>query len=150
MATTRTETDGFTSHAGAMLRTHPGQPGIEASALLACIQACFDCAQACTACADACLGEPDPRALARCIRLDLDCAALCEATGRILSRQTAFDPAMAGAALQACEAACRICAEECERHAQMHEHCRVCADACRSCEQACQRVLPATAHADIH
>jgi hypothetical protein len=150
MATAQTGTEGFVGHAGPMLRTHPGQPGIEEAGLLACIQACFDCAQACTACADACLGEKDPRALARCIRLNLDCANVCEAAGKILSRQTAFDPAMAHAILQACEVACRLCAEECERHAQMHEHCRVCADACRRCEEACQRVLPATTHASAH
>ncbi|HYD42215.1 MAG TPA: four-helix bundle copper-binding protein [Anaeromyxobacter sp.] len=149
MTTVRTGSDGWTSHTGAMLHTHPGSPGIEEAPLLACIQACYDCAQSCTACADACLGEQDPRALARCIRLNLDCASLCEATGRILSRQTAFDPEMARAALQACEAACRLCAEECERHAPMHEHCRVCADACRACEQACQRILPATMHAAL-
>jgi hypothetical protein len=40
--------------------------------------------------------------------------------------------------LEACAEACRICAEECERHAGDHEHCRVCAEACRRCEQACE------------
>jgi Domain of Unknown Function (DUF326) len=28
-----------------------------------------------------------------------------------------------------------------ERHARMHEHCRVCAQACRRCEQACRELL---------
>jgi hypothetical protein len=65
-----------------------------------CIEACYDCAQSCTACADACLGEEDPKLLARCIRLNLDCANICDATGKILSRQTAFKPQMARAALQ--------------------------------------------------
>jgi hypothetical protein len=37
--------------------------------------------------------------------------------------------------------ACRICREECERHADHHEHCRICEDVCRVCEQACDRVL---------
>ena len=80
--------------------------------------------------------------LVRCIRLDLDCADVCGATGRIMSRQTAFDPQIARAQLQACATACRVCAEECAIHAQHGmEHCRVCAEACRTCEQACQAVL---------
>jgi hypothetical protein len=43
--------------------------------------------------------------------------------------------------------ACRACAEECDKHAQMHEHCLVCAEACRKCEEECMRMLeklPAT------
>jgi hypothetical protein len=108
-----------------------------------CVEACFDCAQSCTACADACLGEDDSKSLTRCIRLNLDCADVCDATGRILSRQTAFEPEMARAALRACAEACRLCGDECERHASHHEHCRVCAEACRRCERACNDVLSA-------
>ena len=103
-----------------------------------CIEACVRCAEECEHCADACLGEQDPTMLTRCIRLNLDCADLCDTTGRILSRQTAFEPQLALATLQACATACRICGDECERHAQHGmEHCRVCAEACRQCEQAC-------------
>jgi hypothetical protein len=125
------------SFAQAMIQTHPQSTGAN-DVLFACIRACFDCAQACTACADACLGEADPKTLDRCIRLNLDCADLCQATGRIVSRQTALDPQMIAVALQACVAACCLCGDECERHAQHGmEHCRVCAEACRACEQAC-------------
>ena len=129
------------SFAEQMLRTHPN-PSLTDGALVACIRACFDCAQACTACADACLGEADPKALARCIRLNLDCADLCETTGRIVSRQTAFDRELVVAALQACAASCRICGDECEKHAAHGMgHCRVCADACRHCELACNTLI---------
>ncbi|MCV4600674.1 hypothetical protein OFC63_32110, partial [Escherichia coli] len=86
----------------------PSQAPVDAGTLVECIEACYDCAQACTACADACLGEEDPKSLARCIRLDLDCADVCDATGRILSRQTAFEPQLVRAALQACAQACRV------------------------------------------
>jgi hypothetical protein len=109
-----------------------------------CIEACFDCAQACTACADACLGEEDMQMLARCIRLDLDCTYVCDATGKILSRQTAFEVQMAQAALEACARVCRLCGEECEQHAEHGmEHCRICAEACRRCESACNNLLSA-------
>ncbi len=127
-----------------MLRTNPSSAAVDASTLVECVEACFDCAQSCTTCADACLGEDDPRLLARCIRLNLDCADVCDATGRIVSRQTAFEPEMARAALQACAEACRLCDKECEQHGQHGmEHCQVCAEACRRCEQACDDVLSA-------
>lgn len=144
MASVTSGTNGgsaFLGHVEQMLKTHPGQPGLDRTALLECIQACFDCAQACISCADACLAEADVKMMVRCIRLNQDCANVCEATGKILSRQTAFDPAMARAVLQACLAACKLCGDECARHAKMMAHCKVCEDACRRCEQACTKLL---------
>jgi hypothetical protein len=129
------------THAKDMLETHPRGAAIEAGALLACIDACFDCAQTCTTCADADLAENDVATMIRCIRLCLDCGDVCIATGRVLSRQTEFEPEFARSLVQACAHACRVCAEECERHAAHHEHCRVCAETCRRCEQACDEVL---------
>ncbi len=131
------------THAQQMVQTNPSQTIVDQSTLVECIEACFDCAQACSACADACIGEENIQMLARCIRLDLDCADVCDATGRILSRQTGTDPQMLRTVLQACAEACRLCGEECEQHAEHHEHCRHCADACRSCEEACNNVLSA-------
>src|SRR5215211_308967 len=122
-----------------MVQTNPTQAPVDESTLVECIEACFDCAQYCTAC----FGEGDLHMLARCIRLCLDCTEVCEATGKILSRQTAFDAEMARAALEACARACRICGDECEQHAEHHEHCRVCAETCRRCEQACNNALSA-------
>jgi hypothetical protein len=124
-----TQGQGFLGHVQQMLQTHPGKGSLDRAGLLECIQACFDCAQACIACADACLGEPGPKPRVRCIRLNQDCTDVCEATGKVLSRQTA------------CLTACRLCAEECAQHAQKMEHCRVCADACRRCEEACRKLL---------
>jgi hypothetical protein len=43
--------------------------------------------------------------------------------------------------LEACAAICKTCGDECERHARMHEHCRVCAEVCRRCELACREFL---------
>ena len=124
-----------------MIETAPGQAPVDAGMLSELIDSCYECAQTCTACADACLGEGDPAALARCIRLDLDCADVCGATGGILSRQTAFEPELARAAVEACARAVKLCGDECEQHASHHEHCRVCMEACRRCEQACNKVL---------
>lgn len=80
--------------------------------------------------------------LVRCIRLDLDCADVCDTTGKILSRQTAFDPQMARAILQACATSCKLCGDECAMHAQHGmQHCATCAEACRQCEQACNNLI---------
>lgn len=133
----------FLGHVEQMLQTHPGKTSMDRAALLECIQACFDCAQSCIACADACLGEKNPADMVRCIRLNQDCANVCEATGKVLSRQTAFEPQLANALLQACSVACRLCAEECGKHAKMMEHCRVCEESCRRCEEACRKLLAA-------
>jgi hypothetical protein len=67
---------------------------------------------------------------------------MCLTTGGILSRQIAFEPATARAVLQACALTCKVCGDECERHAQMGmAHCQTCMEACRRCEQACNTVL---------
>jgi hypothetical protein len=126
-----------------MLRTHPISPSGEARELSRCIEECFACAQTCTACADACLGEDDVSGLRRCIVTNLDCADVCVATGSILSRQTEPTQSLRRVMLETCAEACRLCAEECERHADDHAHCRVCAEACRSCEDACRTALHA-------
>jgi hypothetical protein len=131
------------THAREMLASSPAPiPGVDVTLLADAALAAFDCAQTCTACANACLGEPQVQDLVRCIRLNLHCADLCDTTGRLISRQE--NPELARAILQTCALACRLCADECERHAAMGmQHCRVCAEACRHCEQACQRLLTA-------
>jgi hypothetical protein len=123
-------------HATKMLATHPQATANEV--LARSIEQCFVCALQCTSCADACLAEEQVQDLVRCIRLNLDCADICDATGRVLTRQTSSEPRLARDMLEACAQTCRACAEECERHAHHHEHCRVCAEGCRRCEQACE------------
>jgi hypothetical protein len=125
-----------------MLETYPADLGrVDKKALAECIDACYACAQACTACADACLSEDMVKELAKYIRTDLDCADVCLATGQVLSRHTGYDANLTRSVLQACATSCKSCGDECERHAHMHEHCRLCAEACRRCEQACNAVL---------
>jgi uncharacterized protein DUF326 len=131
------------SYARQMLDTYPRDFNVDAGVLAAAIEALSDCAQACTACADDCLSEEMVAELTKCIRLDLDCADVCTATLRVVSRQTDYDANVTRSVLEACVVTCRSCGDECERHAEMHEHCRVCAEACRRCEQACRDLLAA-------
>jgi hypothetical protein len=131
------------SYAKQMLDTYPRDFNVDAAQLAATIDALSDCAQACTACADDCLSEEMVAELTKCIRTCLDCADVCTATLRVASRQTDYDANVTRSVLQTCATVCRSCGDECERHAQMHEHCRVCAEACRRCEQACNDLLAA-------
>ena len=123
-----------------MLRAHP-QAVADTDAVARCIDECLRCTFTCTSCADADLDEPDVQELVVCIRRCLDCADVCHATANVLARRTAFDPQLGRAVVEACLRACRLCAEECERHAAHHEHCRLCAEECRRCEQACADLL---------
>lgn len=128
-------------HTIQMLKTHPSVQSQPLEDFAASIHAMHDCAQTCTSCADACMSESEIQMLLKCIRLNLDCADICNSTASILSRPSMAAPEIWAAQLQACVIACRVCGEECERHAAKHEHCRICAEACRECEQACNDVL---------
>jgi hypothetical protein len=126
-----------------MLDTYPQSINLDRAKLAAAIDALITCSEACTACADACLSEDMVADLTKCIRTDLDCADICATTARVLSRHTGYDANISRSLLEACATACQACGDECARHADMHEHCRICADACRVCEQACRDLLTA-------
>lgn len=124
-----------------MLATHPHVAGAVNTGLAHCIEACLDCAQVCASCADACLGEARVADLVQCIRLNMDCADVCLTTGLIATRRSGGDVPLIEAQLRACQLACARCAEECERHAGMHEHCAICAAVCRDCGAACDAAI---------
>ena len=131
-------------HTVQMLQTHPSPRPQPIEDYAASISSMHDCAQSCISCADACLSEGDVQMLTRCIRLNLDCADMCTATAGILSRPSMVAPEIWHSQLQACTIACRLCAEECERHASKYEHCRICGEACRECETACSDLVSLT------
>jgi len=125
-----------------MMRSHPHPDQQRAAFYAEALAALTTCANTCTACADACLGEPEHlEKLRRCIRIDLDCADVCTATARVLLRQTETPNELVHAQLHACVLACRVCADECESHADRHDHCRICAEACRHCQERCNFLL---------
>ena len=126
-----------------LLASHPRPSEVDREVLARCIAECYDCARSCTICVDADLAEEDVSEMRRCIRLCLDCADVCIATGRMVSRQTEYEAQIARAEVEGCRQSCSTCAEECERHAQHHQHCRLCAESCRRCEAACAALLVA-------
>jgi hypothetical protein len=131
------------SYAWQMLDAYPGDFNVEARPLTAAMDALIQCAQACTADTDADLRERNVADLVKCIRLCMDCADICATTVRVVSRQTEYDANITRPLLEACAATCKSCGDECEQHAQMHEHCRMCAEACRRGERACRDLLAA-------
>jgi hypothetical protein len=136
-------TEDAMSYAKQLLDTHPRDIKVDAGVLAAAIDALSDCAQACSADVDADLGEPDVAEMVKCIRLCLHCTDVCAATVGVVSRQAEYEANVTMSLLDACVSICKSCGDECERHAAMHEHCRVCAEACRRCEQSCRALLAA-------
>jgi hypothetical protein len=125
-------------HAQEMISRHPDVRGNANDALIRCIEECYSCAQICTSCADACLAEDMIKNLTQCIRLSMDCADICHVTGGLATRRTGSDEEVTKRMLDTCAAVCRICGDECQRQADVHEHCRICAESCRRCMQSCQ------------
>ena len=132
------------SYARQLLDSYPRAGAVDPGALAATIDALNDCTEACTSDADADLSEHHVLELVKCIRLCQDCADICATASNVISRQTDYDSGVTRALLEACVLICKSSGDECEQHAQTHEHCRVCLGACRRCEQACRDLLAAT------
>lgn len=126
-----------------MFQSHPAPASDAGEEAFALVQAAAECTYTCTTCADACLEEDDPASMRTCIRLNLDCAEICSVTTKLIARPGEQDPDLLQAQLAACATACRACAEECDRHAGEHDHCRICAESCRECAEACERMKSA-------
>lgn len=119
---------------------HGQTPVLDHDTLLRCVDECFECALICTACAESGLDGEKPHELILVVRSSLACADVCVEAGRLLTRSTGPDFRLISAVLEFCADACRVCAEECERHAARHELCGSCAEACRRCRMACERL----------
>jgi len=131
------------SYASQILDTYTLDPRLDRGILGETIDALNDCIQACIVDTDADLSEPDLADMVKCVRLCLHCTEVCTATAAVLSRPAEFDTLVVKPLVESCIAICRSCGDECGRHAQMHDHCRVCEKACRQCEQACRKFLGA-------
>jgi hypothetical protein len=137
--------EGAMSYARQVLDTYTHGPGLDRGILGDTIDALNDCIQACVVDTDADLSEGDLADMVKCVRLCLHCTDICTATAAVLSRPAEYDANVVRPLVESCIAICKSCGDECERHAHMHDHCRVCAAACRQCEQACRKFLGAIA-----
>ncbi len=116
-----------------MMKQHPEATQVDLDTLVECIEKFSACEAACVSCADACLSEAAYNS-----SLTASEADLCGVTVRLLSRHSSREPRVLHDALLACIVGCIACAEECQRHADHHEHCAVCAEECRRCAQSCE------------
>ncbi|HSS61852.1 MAG TPA: four-helix bundle copper-binding protein [Candidatus Limnocylindrales bacterium] len=129
------------SYARQILTSSEPKSPLDSALLGDALDALNDCIQACIADTDADLGEKDLADMVRCIRLCLHCTDVCVAASGVLSRPAEFDTNVVRPLLESCVAICESCGDECGRHADHDEHCRICAEACRRCESACRKLL---------
>jgi hypothetical protein len=123
------------------MRTHPENAATDIELLSRSIEALLDCAQSCTFCADACLAEENLERLRNCIRLNLDCADVCSTAAKMLSRQHSPNWELLRGGIELAGKAADACGSECNRHASMHEHCKLCYEACSAAQEACNALL---------
>ena len=91
----------------------------------------MDCAAACERCVNGCLNEGQPLS---CCKICRDCADICRLCFTLQARQSHYLQELSSL----CAEVCIACAEECGKHASMHDHCKVCEEACRACAEACR------------
>ena len=131
------------SYAKQILDTYVFDARLDRGILGDTIDALNDCIQACVVDTDADLSERDLADMVKCVRLCLHCTDVCTAAAGVLSRPAEYDANVVRPLLESCVAICASCGDECARHAQTHDHCRLCETACRRCEQACRKFLEA-------
>ena len=56
--------------------------------------------------------------------------SLAAVAARLAIRRTGANDTLLAEVLAVCATACHLCGEECQRHAEMQDHCRLCAEAC--------------------
>jgi len=130
-----------------ILDVHPQRIQMDKDVVSECISQLCSCRNVCIVCADACLASPDVKDMTRCVRSSLDCGDICGITAEVLLRQIEPNWKLSRKLLEACIATCRICGEECQKHADEHEYCRVCAKACRITEDTTEKLLQEVAAA---
>lgn len=111
--------------------------GMDMTTMQGCMEACSAAAMAATMCADADSGEN----MARCASMCMNTADVATAMMRMMMRPGGYDMTVMHAMTTACMSMGEACAAECERHAEMSEHCRICASACRAMVDACSQMM---------
>lgn len=122
-----------------MIQTHPQCTTERTREIMTCIYECIKCASFCNICADACLSEKNED-LKECIKLNLLCAEVCNVTARALSTTKHTQGAILSL-IESCKNISRLCGDECLKHAEIMDHCKICAEACFKCEDACDTIL---------
>jgi hypothetical protein len=109
----------------------PVMDTMDMSVMQSSMEACSACEQACTVfttqmmdCAPACM----------------NCADMCNTMMRAMMRMQGMNRETMMSMLDACMAMCQLCMDECMKHADMSEVCKMCAQACKACMDACMQM----------
>ncbi|PJJ70617.1 hypothetical protein CLV46_0139 [Diaminobutyricimonas aerilata] len=106
--------------------------GMDMDMMQRCMETLTAAEQACVMCAD---GDAEA-GMAMCASMCMNCADVSSAMMRMMLRPSGFEMQSMMAMMQATMTMMTACAEECEKHADMHEHCKLCAQACRTAAEA--------------
>jgi hypothetical protein len=117
-----------------MIAEHPDVAGHDNVYLAKAVRHAMYCAAITNSCADACSAEKEDRT--DCIRLCMDASDICAATYRVASRRAGSNEAVLRATLELCAQACDRCAEMCET--MTDDHCARCAKMCRETSEDCR------------
>ncbi len=101
--------------------------------------AAASCVQKGQVCLNHCLellgqGDKDMAACATAVNQML---ALCGALQALVNQNAKLLPKLAAVALAACEQ----CQEACKKHADKHEACKACGESCAECAKECKKLL---------
>lgn len=101
--------------------------------------AAANCVQKGQVCLNHCLellGQGD-KGMAECATAVNQMLALCGALQALTNQNSALLAKLAAVALAACEQ----CQEACKKHADKHEACKACGESCAECAKACKKLL---------
>jgi Cys-rich four helix bundle protein (predicted Tat secretion target) len=96
----------------------------------------------CVMAGEACIGHclellsQGDKAMGECAKSVEQMLSLCTALRQLATWNSAYVPALAKVALDACTA----CEQACRKHEKMHDTCKACAESCAACAAECKKV----------
>ncbi|MCU1406693.1 MAG: hypothetical protein JWQ43_2996 [Glaciihabitans sp.] len=111
--------------------------GMDMAMMQECIEACSAVEQACTMCADQMMGAE----MAMCRSMCMNAADMSNTMMRMMMRSAGMQMDTMKAMLLATMMMMTACADECMKHADMSDECRMCAEVCRQCAMTCQKMM---------
>lgn len=111
--------------------------GMDMAMMQECIEACSAAEQATIMCADSMMGD----AMMMCRSMCMNMADMSNTMMRSMMRPAGMEQQSMMAMLTATMMMATACADECMKHADMSDECRMCAEVCRQCAMTCQKMM---------
>jgi hypothetical protein len=122
-----------------MIQDHPAVGADYTEELGEAVKHAMYCAAIASSCVDACNAENGD--MSECIRKCSDASDICQAVSTVAARRTHGNTAVIKSLLEACILACKVCAEECDKHD--NPHCQRCARMCHEVVEDCVKARDA-------